>query len=186
MKTTINVSIILLITFFLASQSSAVEKITSTYEIHKRGVASLTGIKNFRLLSPVLASAGMPTPADLTLIKQNGYRHIINLIPGNYSKEQQQVTALDMSFDQIPVDWYEPKLANFQTFVKLMEKYQQDKTLIHCRLNYRASAFVYLYQITQLGLDETKAKQEMLSIWQPEGNWLDFISKVKNHYQVKQ
>ena len=75
------------------------------------------------------------------------------------------------------------KLADFQKFVELMSKYQQDKVLVHCRLNYRASAFAYLYQTIQLGIDEAIAKRQMLSVWQPEGIWLDYINSVQQHYQ---
>jgi len=92
---------------------------------------------------------------------------------------------LEMSFEQIEVDWHEPKLSDFQTFVKLMNKYKQDKVLVHCRLNYRASAFAYLYQTTQLGMDEAIAKPQLLSVWQPEGVWLEYIEMIQQHYQAK-
>jgi len=142
----------------------------------------LTQIKNFRLLSPIFASSGMPTSEEFSLVQQQGYQHIINLIPGDFNDEQQQIIALEMSFEQIAVDWHNPTLADFKRFVGLMKTYQQDKVLLHCRLNYRASAFAYLYQTTQRGVDESIAKQEMLSVWQPEGVWLDFIKRVQEHY----
>jgi len=146
---------------------------------------SLVDIKNFRSLSPTFASAGMPNSTDLTLLKQSNYQHIINLIPGDFSEEQRQIRTLEMSFDQISVDWHEPKLEDFEKFVKLMDKYEQDKVLVHCRLNYRASAFAYLYQTTQLGIDEAIAKRKMISVWQPEGTWLDYIEMIQQHYQAQ-
>jgi len=146
---------------------------------------SLDDIKNFRALSPILASAGMPETTAFALLKQGNYQHVINLIPGDFSEEQQQLSTLGMSFDQIEVDWHEPKLSDFQRFVKLMNKYQQDKVLVHCRLNYRASAFAYLYQTTQLGMDEAIAKRQLLSVWQPEGTWLAYIEMIQQHYQAK-
>jgi protein tyrosine phosphatase (PTP) superfamily phosphohydrolase (DUF442 family) len=142
----------------------------------------LSKIKNFSLLSPSFASAGMPTPEEFQLLSQSGYQHIINLIPGNYSNEQSHVKTLDMSFEQIPVEWSQPTLENFQHFVSLMNEYKKDKVLLHCRLNYRASAFAYLYQTTQLDEDETTAKQKMLAIWEPNDTWLKFISIVQEHY----
>ena len=54
----------------------------------------LDKIKNFSLLSPVFASAGMPTPTEFELLQQSGYQHIINLIPGNFSEEQKHVNGL--------------------------------------------------------------------------------------------
>ena len=142
----------------------------------------LNHIKNFSVLSSGLSSAGMPTPAEFKLLNENGYQHIINLIPGDYRNEQAHVHTLGMSFDQIPVDWNQPTLENFQRFVSLMNEYKADKVLLHCRLNYRASAFAYLYQTTQLDEDETTAKQKMLAIWEPNDVWLKFIMTVQKHY----
>ena len=186
MKALFKVSVILFLSTSLASYSSLADNISGGSKLEKSNVDPLMGIKNFRSLSPILASAGMPSTKDLTLLKQNHYQHIINLIPGDFSEEQQQVRSLGMSFEQIAVDWHEPKLTDFEKFVELMNKYQQDKVLVHCRLNYRASAFVYLYQTIQLNIDEGIAKDEMLSVWQPEGIWLDYINSVKQHYLIKQ
>lgn len=87
-----------------------------------------------------------------------------------------------MSFDQIAVNWNEPTLADFKHFVRLMNTYKSDKVLVHCRLNYRASAFAYLYQTTQLGLDESIAQSQMQAIWEPDGTWLKFIKEVQKNY----
>jgi protein tyrosine phosphatase (PTP) superfamily phosphohydrolase (DUF442 family) len=144
---------------------------------------SIENIKNFSLLSSTLASSGMPSQSEFQLVKQNGYLHVINLIPGDFSNENKEITALEMSFDQIAVDWSEPTLGDFQHFVRLMKAYKQDKVLVHCRLNYRASAFAYLYQTTQLGVNEATAKSQMQAIWAPNDTWLEFIDEVQAHYQ---
>ena len=146
----------------------------------------IENIKNFSLLSPALASAGMPSDGEFTLVQQSGYKHIINLIPGDFSREKIKVNALDMTFDQIEVDWNEPTLDDFKHFVRLMNTYKQEKVLVHCRLNYRASVFAYLYQTTQLGLDETTAQSKMHAIWAPDGTWLNFINEVQKNYSNPQ
>ena len=84
---------------------------------------TLEDIKNFNQVSKSLASAGMPSTSDLTLLNENGYQHVITLLPGNYQEEASTVEALGMSFDQIEVDWGNPKLKDFQRFVELMKKY---------------------------------------------------------------
>ncbi len=53
-----------------------------------------------------------------------------------------------------------------------------DRVLLHCKLNYRASAFSYLYQVTLNSSDEPAAKEKMLSVWQPNQTWQTFINKV--------
>ncbi|SFD57206.1 protein tyrosine phosphatase family protein [Pseudoalteromonas denitrificans] len=144
---------------------------------------NLTHIKNFRHITSLLSSSGMPSASEFKLIQNKGYRHIINLIPGDFNKENHDIRALNMSFDQIPVDWENPTLADFQKFVVLMNNYKQAPVLVHCRLNYRASAFAYLYQITQLGISHESAQKNMLTVWQPEGTWLKYINMVRKHYQ---
>jgi protein tyrosine phosphatase (PTP) superfamily phosphohydrolase (DUF442 family) len=145
---------------------------------------SVEDIKNFSLLSPTLASSGMPSQSEFELVQQSDYQHIINLIPGDFSNEKKEISALGMSFDQIAVDWSEPTLGDFQHFVRLMKTYKQGKVLVHCRLNYSASAFSYLYQTTQLGVNESTAQSQMKAIWEPNDIWLEFINEVQSHYQT--
>jgi len=147
-------------------------------------------VTNFRQLSPVFSSSGMPSDKAFIALSQAGYKHVINLIPGDFSEEEQALKLLNISFQQIEVDWHAPTLVNFQNFVTLMKSYQpqeeqqvDEKVLLHCRLNYRASAFAYLYQVTQLGVDEQQAKAMMLSVWQPQDTWQRYIEQVLQHYQ---
>jgi len=190
MKITFKISILilLLLSFINYSLATGIPLTKSTVvktETSKKSEDLLFEIKNFRQLSSVFSSAGMPDLNDIEILKQNGYQHIINLIPGGFDDEQEKIIALNMSFEQIEVDWNEPKLADFQRFVELMKTYSREKVLVHCRLNYRASAFAYLYQTTQLGVDDSTAKQTMHTVWQPEGTWLEFIKVVQHHYQEK-
>ena len=144
---------------------------------------TLEKIKNFNQVTDSLASAGMPSTSELTLLNKEGYQHLITLLPGNHQDEEAIVKALGMSFEQIEVDWGKPKLKDFERFVELMKKYKTDKSIVHCYMNYRASAFAYLYQVTQQGVSEEKAQEIMFAIWQPEDTWLNFINEVKAHYQ---
>ena len=146
----------------------------------------LDKIKNFRQLTPNLASAGMPTDDEFKLLKQQGFKHIINLIPGDFSREKKDIENLGMTFDQIEVVWEEPKVDDFKQLVNLMDKYKNEKVLIHCRLNYRASAFSYLYLVTHQNADNTESLKQMLSVWHPRGTWENFNHDVLKHYKVTQ
>ncbi|MEO9945247.1 hypothetical protein [Paraglaciecola sp.] len=57
-------------------------------------------------------------------------------------------------------------------------------TLTHCKLNWRGAVFTYLYKITQLNVNENKARAEMESIWKPDPIWSNFIEEVKLHYSL--
>ena len=161
--------------------------------------SALFEIKNFRVNSPTLASAGMPKELQFSALKQQGFTHIINLIPGKFSAEEELAKGLGIDFKKIPIVWHQPTIEDFKVFVATMNKYtaptnskannktdsvsKQPKVLVHCQLNYRASAFVYLYQVTQLGMDPEQAQKQLHTVWQPEGIWQHFIEEVIKHYK---
>lgn len=182
---TLSVLLIFIESKSIASEAPPVNNTSYEKMDDKDYTHQVSEIKNYRQLSSILASAGMPKKHEFTFLKQSGYKHIINLIPGSFIGEKKKVNELGMTFDQIEVDWNEPTLKNFQQFVKLMKTYHQEKVIVHCRLNYRASAFTYLYQLTQLDVEKSVAQKHMYSVWRPEGKWLEFISKVQLHYQDK-
>ncbi|WP_395373515.1 protein tyrosine phosphatase family protein [Marinicella sp. W31] len=139
---------------------------------------ALHEITNFRFVSPQLASSGMLDLESYQYIKAYGFEHVINLIPGNQIKERKHVQSLGLSYQQIAVDWGNPTLENFEAFVRLMKSYGDHKVYVHCEMNMRASAFVYLYRVTELQEDPEKAIKDMLAIWTPKGTWQDFIDAV--------
>jgi len=139
-------------------------------------------IKNFKFVSQNLASSGMLELDDYQLIQDYGFKHVINLIPGMQLKERKRVESLGLSYEQIPVDWHEPKLEDFKQFVAYMKSYGDEKVYIHCQLNWRASTFVYLYRVTQLGVSKETAKADLLAIWTPEPTWQTFIEQVFQAY----
>lgn len=139
---------------------------------------SLAKITNFHFVSKQLASSGLLDLDNYKHIKQYGFEHVINLIPGDQTEERKTVETMGLSYEQIPVDWSEPTLQDFEDFVKLMKSYKGDKIYVHCEANFRASTFVYLYRVTQLGISLEEAKKDLLKIWQPSETWQGYIEKV--------
>lgn len=146
---------------------------------------SLNKIKNYKQVSETLASAGIVKAEQYQAIQQVGFKHVINLIPGLQLKEKKLVESLGLSYAQIPVDWNNPTLADFERFVELLKAYGDDKVFVHCQLNWRASSFVYLYRLTQLGDDPVSAKSDLEAIWHPHDGWDQYIDKVVAHYRVE-
>jgi len=144
----------------------------------------LNAIKNFSVVSQSLASAGLPEKAQFQSLQNAGYQHVISLLPGMQLKEQKLVESLGLSFAQVKVDWMNPTQENFDQFVALMQQYPNDKVFVHCQLNWRASAFVYLYRVTQLNDDKASAETVMRGIWQPESHpqWQDFIDATLKRF----
>ena len=139
---------------------------------------SLAKITNFHFVSEQLASSGLLDLDDYKHINQYGFKHVVNLIPGDQAEERKTVEALGLSYEQIPVDWSEPTLQNFEDFVELMKSYGKDKIYVHCEANYRASTFVFLYRVTQLGESKATAEKDLHKIWQPSKTWQGYIEKV--------
>jgi len=140
-------------------------------------------INNYHSISENLASSGMLELPEYQKIKDYGFKHVINLIPGNQMKERKYVESLDMTYEQIPVDWSNPKLSDFETFAELMKSYDDDKVYVHCQLNWRASSFVYLYRIIQLDVSIDEALQDLGAIWTPKDGWQEFIDATLAAYQ---
>jgi len=138
-----------------------------------------TTIKNFHFVSKNLASSGLIKMEDYTHIKEHGFKHVINLIPGEQSIERERVESLGMTYQQIEVEWEEPTLENFEQFATLMNSYQNDKIYIHCEANYRASTFIYLYRIYELKVSHKIALEDLLKVWKPSKTWQDFIDKLE-------
>lgn len=145
--------------------------------------AGVATIKNYQALNENFASAGLPTDAELKALQKEGFEQVINLIPGDYSGEQKLLEELGIGFTQIEVIWGEPKLDDFKDFVTAMQSSKDKKVLLHCQLNYRASAFAYLYEVTQLGVDQREAYRKLTNIWTPQGTWAKFIDEVLAYYQ---
>jgi protein tyrosine phosphatase (PTP) superfamily phosphohydrolase (DUF442 family) len=140
-------------------------------------------INNYHFVSENLASSGMLELEEYQKIKAYGFQHVVNLIPGNQIKERKVVESMGMSYEQIPVDWGNPTLADFEAFVDLMNSYGDDKVYVHCELNWRASSFVYLYRVTQLGISSDEAMKDLTEIWQPKDGWQEFIDDTLAAYQ---
>lgn len=144
---------------------------------------TLTEIRNFHFVSKNLASSGLLAFDKYNDISQYGFKHVINLIPGNQDEERAKVESLGISFEQIPVEWSEPTLENLARFFELMNSYGGNKVFVHCEANYRASTFVYLYRIYGQGIAKEKAKIDLFHIWKPSKTWLEFIEKAEIAYQ---
>ncbi|MBT8448222.1 MAG: protein tyrosine phosphatase family protein [Gammaproteobacteria bacterium] len=147
--------------------------------------APVESIKNYQILNSDFASSGLPNEGQIKALKDAGYQQVINLIPGDYTDEQALLTELGIGFEQIEVVWQEPKLDDFKKFVAIMQSSKDEKVLLHCQLNYRASAFAYLYEVTQLGVAQEEAFAKMANIWTPEGTWAKFIDEVMSYYKKK-
>ena len=142
----------------------------------------LSEITNFREYSSTYASSGQPTAEQLETLKENHFERIIYLAYSNnmssLAEEDYLVKQLGIEYVHIPVEFEAPKSSDFYTYVAVLEQQPVKKTLLHCQVNFRASAFSLLYRVIYQGVSIDDAKEDMNSVWAPNETWRKFIFDV--------
>jgi protein tyrosine phosphatase (PTP) superfamily phosphohydrolase (DUF442 family) len=143
---------------------------------------ALAEITNFRQYSPSFASAGQPTREQFDLIAENGFERIVYIAFTNNKNAlpdaDQIVKALGMEYMQVPVDFDKPLADDFYAFADSMQRNTGKKTLLHCQVNARATAFSFLYRVIYEDVAVAAAKADMNTVWQPNAVWREFIFTV--------
>jgi protein tyrosine phosphatase (PTP) superfamily phosphohydrolase (DUF442 family) len=146
----------------------------------------LADISNFRQYNPTFASSGQPTVKQLELVAESGVERVIYLAFTDnktaIKDEDRAVKSLDMKYIHIPVDFDKPDLGDYQEFLGVMQSSPEMKTLLHCQVNFRASAFSFLYRVLQLEVPMEIAIEDLQGVWAPNEDWYLFITKVLEHY----
>ena len=154
--------------------------VVSANQIDSVQASALQDLQNYQVNSEKMLSAGLPNKKHFTALKELGVRHVVDLIPGDRSEEKQLMKSLQLNYQNIPVDWHNPRLEDFDAYVAFMKRAmnQDGKVLTHCQLNWRGAVFTYLYRVIEMGDSEELAKTDLLAIWKPEGVWVSFIEEV--------
>jgi uncharacterized protein (TIGR01244 family) len=138
-------------------------------------------IYNYWYYDEKLSSSGMPTAEQMKSVAEAGVQVVINLAlktsQGALENEDQLVESLGMKYIHIPVEWSEPTRQNLEDFFNAMEAHKDEKVLVHCQANYRASSFIMLYRVHRLGWKKEDAIPVMERMWNPEDFpvWQTFI-----------
>ena len=109
----------------------------------------LSAIKNFVQLTTDVGTSGQPKRDQFELIAKDGYSAVVNLaLPTSdhaIADEGSVVTGFGMSYFHIPVDFAKPTVEDLRTFFGTMQALDGRKVWVHCVVNARVSAFMYLY-----------------------------------------
>ena len=145
-------------------------------------LGDLKEIEAWRVVSDRLATAGQPTDAQLALLASAGYAVVVNLgLAGtNYAlpDERVSVQALGLAYEHVPVLWESPTLDDWRVFRAAMRRHHGDRVLVHCAANMRATVFVALYGLLDLGWSQAQADALIASVWQANAIWRDFMASV--------
>lgn len=143
---------------------------------------ALAEITNFRQYSDSFASSGQPTREQFQTIAENGFERIVYIAFTNNQNALADadlvVKGLGMEYMQVPVDFNNPLPDEFYSFADSMQRNTGKKTLLHCQVNARATAFSFLYRVIYEDVPVAEAKADMNTVWQPNAVWRDFIFEV--------
>lgn len=133
-------------------------------------------------VSARLWTSGQLSERDIAELPRLGIESVINLAlptsPNALRGEDELVSGQGMDYFHIPVLWEQPALSQLETFFSIMDVLQGKKVWVHCALNMRVSAFIYLYRKLQLQETDDEAAYPMREIWQPNEVWQAFIAKA--------
>lgn len=93
--------------------------------------------------------------------------------------------SLGIAYHHIPVNWADPRIEELERFEALMGSLAGKRTLIHCRANYRVTAFYAMYATAKLDWDDARADALMDRIWRAredyemDANWKNFIAAAR-------
>jgi len=126
-------------------------------------------------LTSAIGTAGQPSREQFALIAAAGFDAVINLAMPDHADsiadEGALVTALGMSYHHLPVPFDAPSAEQLRRFCALLEAQQEQRLFVHCIMNYRVSAFMYLYLTRIKGYTERDARSPILDRWQIEPQW---------------
>ncbi len=152
-------------------------------------MVKVSDIYHFYPVDATLATSGQPTEAQLRAVAAEGYQVVINLAlhhQPHYSlpDETGLVEELGMEYAHIPVEFDSPQEEQLLAFFEAMQQHQHRKRLVHCAANMRVTAFLGLYRVLRLGMEESEAFEPMRSIWQPDEVWASFIARMIARHAV--
>ena len=144
--------------------------------------AELSEISNYREYSANFSSSGQPTKTQMEQLKSEGFERIIYIAFTNGStalaNEDVITRELGMEYFHIPVVWDKPTASDFYAFADIMKRYPDKKSLLHCKVNYRATAFSFLYRVIYLDVPVAEAKEDLNSVWAPDKTWRKLIFSI--------
>lgn len=129
-----------------------------------------------------LWSSGQLSGKDIARLPAFGIEVVINLATPASSKalpgEAEMVAREGICYFQIPVEWEHPRLEQLEQFFRLMQALEGKRLWLHCAMNMRVSAFVYLYRRLVRAESDADAAYPMREVWKPNAVWQAFIDKA--------
>ena len=139
----------------------------------------LSAIRAFLALTERIGTAGQPTAEQFDAVEAAGYEVVINLaLPTSTNAlpdEAAVVTSRGMTYVHIPVKFDAPSVDDARRFFEAMDAAAGKKVFVHCAMNMRVSAFMYLYRTVRENLPSEQALHDLHRVWTPNPTWQQFL-----------
>ncbi|MCS3903525.1 protein tyrosine phosphatase (PTP) superfamily phosphohydrolase (DUF442 family) [Methylohalomonas lacus] len=139
---------------------------------------ALQAIRNYRRISPHLATAGQPDVNQYPLLAGH-FDSVINLArpdsPHALADEPALAARHGLEYIALPVDFKNPRSDDFEAFRRHLREREQQRVFVHCAMNWRVSSFIFLYRVIDAGVDRATALHDLEAVWQPDPVWREFI-----------
>jgi len=136
-------------------------------------------ILNYIKINELISTSGQPSAEQFKQIAQNDFEVVINLALHDASNaienEDKIVTDLKMAYFHIPVDFDNPKPSDVKLFLNTLQALGANKVWVHCALNYRVSAFMYIYHKYVLKTPFDDIDISLFQEWSPDTKWQEII-----------
>ncbi len=140
-------------------------------------------------ISANLVTAGQPTAGALAKLKEQGFDAVIYLAPTTVSDavadEKSIVEKQGLIWVNIPIQFQQPRAADFEQFVATVKSMAGKKILVHCQVNMRASSMVFLYRTIVNQESPEKAYESVIKVWSPSGVWKELIVAQLAQHQIR-
>lgn len=141
---------------------------------------SLEAIPHYLRLSDRIGTAGQPSAEQFAAIQEAEYQVVVNLRPpgDTLPNEHALVEGSGLGYVSIPVIWDAPTVADVEQFFATMQANENKRVFVHCAMNMRVSAFMYLYRVVKQNVAPEVAAQDLHRIWEPNPTWRHLIEQV--------
>lgn len=148
--------------------------------VQQLNTSSLEAIPHYLRLSDRIGTAGQPSTEQFAAIQKAGYDVVVNLRPpaDTLPDECALVEGNGMAYVSIPVIWNAPTIENVERLFAVMQANEDRRVFVHCAMNMRVSAFMYLYRIVKQNVAPEVAVQDLHRIWEPNPTWQHLIEQV--------
>lgn len=126
-----------------------------------------------------ISSSGQPTKEQFEEIAKDNYEIIINLSAHNsenkLENEDEILSKLGLIYIHLPVDFLSPTKKNLKDFIDILSFFSEKKVWVHCIMNYRVSAFMYVYHKYILKTPFENINLEVFEKWSPDEKWQEIM-----------